>query len=68
MQVEFSVTLLWSLANNLSFWAAALLTNSTLTRRRNAGQTFLGWVLFAALHLVTCAPATPSIWTTTSIF
>ncbi len=54
MQVEFSVTLLWSLANNLSFWAAALLTNSTLTRRRNAGQTFLGWVLFAALHLVTC--------------
>ena len=36
MQVEFSVTLLWALANNLSFWAAALLTNSTLTRRRNA--------------------------------
>ena len=29
MQVEFSVTFLWSLANNLSFWVAALLTNST---------------------------------------
>ncbi len=52
MQVEFSVTLLWSLANNL-FWAAALLTNSTLTRRRNADRPS-GWVLFAALHLVTC--------------
>ena len=54
MQVEFSVTLLWSLANNLSFWVAALLTNSTLTRRRNAGPTLLGWVLFAALHLAIC--------------
>ena len=64
MQVEFSVTLLWSLANNLTFWAAALLTNSTLTLRRNAGQTFLGWVTLS--H---ASPATPSILrTTTSIF
>ena len=55
MQVELSVTLLWSLANNLSFWVAALLTNSTLTRRKGSGQTFLGWVVFAALHYAVCA-------------
>ena len=40
MQVELSVTLLWSLANNLSFWVAALLTNSTLTMRKSKWQTF----------------------------
>ena len=54
MQVEFSVTFLWSLANNLSFWVAALLTNSTLTRRKGRTQTFLGWVGFAVLHLLIC--------------
>ncbi len=54
MQVDFSVTFLWSLANNLSFWIAALLTNSVLTRRKSKGYTFFGWVLFAILHFIFC--------------
>ena len=55
MQVELSVTLLWSLANNLSFWVAALLTNSTLTMRKSKWQTFLGWLPFVILHFAVCA-------------
>lgn len=55
MQVELSVTLLWSLANNLSFWIAALLTHSTLTPRHKQGKTVLGWAIFAALHFAACA-------------
>ena len=55
MQVELSVTLLWSFANNLSFWIAALLTHSTLTPRYKQSKTLLGWAIFTALHFAACA-------------
>lgn len=54
MQVDFFVTLLWSLANNLSLWVAALLTNDTLTPRHAGRKTLLGWLPFLALHYAAC--------------